>query len=93
MPETDVIDWNQITGQAVEQALDEIDVKGIPRERMSTRYALEARGKRYPPKYVVGLAYEKATGKPVRPSEFGGGEGYANDTLRSLGYSIVLMNE
>jgi len=86
---TEDIHWDEITPYFIEQAMDEIDREGVPANRRSRVYHLEARGKRYPPKYVIGLAYKRATGETLAASDFGGGEGGANDTLRKLKYTVV----
>ena len=40
----------------------------------STKYDLVHEGRRYPPKRVIGLAAKRVIGRPLRPSEFSGGE-------------------
>ena len=54
MTEKSELDWQAIKREHVEAALDEIDAKGIPKSRVSTKYVLQAREKHYPPKYVIG---------------------------------------
>jgi 5-methylcytosine-specific restriction protein B len=48
-------------------------------------------GKPYPPKAVVGIAAEVATGEPLTHKDFRGGElpGQANALLRSLGFQVT----
>ena len=56
-----------------------------------TGYELVHKGRRYPPKAVVGLAYRHLIGRVLGPEEFSGGEapGQANFVLRELGFMVV----
>jgi len=56
-----------------------------------TKYELIQKGKRYPPKAVVGLASRHAMGSMLKPDDFSGGDGAgaANQRLRSLGFQVV----
>jgi hypothetical protein len=54
-------------------AIERIQREGVPRSRCSTRYHLVHEGKSFPPKYVVSLAVEDATGRELDPREFSGG--------------------
>jgi 5-methylcytosine-specific restriction protein A len=57
----------------------------------SRDYDLLYEGKRYPPKAIIGIAAEYATGKRPHPSEFssGVGAGQACRVLHDLGFVIV----
>ncbi len=56
----------------------------------STRYDLVARGVRYPPKAVFGLAAERVLGRPLVPADFAGGLGsVCFRLLAKLGYAVV----
>lgn len=56
----------------------------------STFYDLLERGRRYPPKAVVGLAARRILGRPLRPDEFSGGqESWSFGLLRDRGFTIV----
>ena len=55
---------------------------GVSRRRRSRGYCLVEDGWHFPPKYTIGLAYEMATGRPLRSDEFLGGQ-QSNDFLRS----------
>lgn len=72
-------------------AIERIQREGVPRSRLSTRYHLVHEGKRLPPKYVVSLAVQDATGKELDPHEFSGG-GETNSLLRHLGFSVVAFS-
>lgn len=79
-----------ITPEDVIQALQDLDA-GIEHDfGDSTRFDLVHEGKRYPPKAVIGLAARRALGRPMKPSEFSGGESSASfQVLRILGFVIV----
>ena len=61
------------------QAIAEIDRHGLPPPRGSTKYELVVDGKRYPPKYTLGLA----TGRTLRADAHYGGE-QSNGRLRDV---------
>lgn len=71
----------------VEAALARIDREGVPPRREATKFHLVLGKKRYPPKYVISLAASEATGRTLRPGEFGGGR-ETNRVLRALGFTI-----
>jgi hypothetical protein len=78
-----------ITRENVEKALDEIDGNGslgVPSKRKSTTYCLDARGRHYPPKYVLMRAHILQTG--IKPDGLIGGAP-SNTPLRDLGYVIL----
>lgn len=81
----------KLTRKHVCAALDRIDREGYPASRRSTRYHLVERSKRYPPKYVISLAAEHATGYELAPEEFSGGP-ETNQVLERLGFTIVGPN-
>lgn len=71
-------------------AIQEIDREGVRSGRHSTTYDLLYKGKKYPPKLVISIAYRYATGRELEPSEFPGGEDTdAFDLLRRLGFEIT----
>jgi hypothetical protein len=73
----------------VRQALRRIDSEGISAGAQSTQYDLIDGSKRYPPKYVLELAAEFATGSRLNRADFSGGEkSVAFKILRNLGYHI-----
>lgn len=78
----------KITKENVLAAIECIRQEGVPKARESRRYYLEYEGKYFPPKYVVSLAVEDATGKPLKPSDFSGGI-ETNSVLKKLGFTIV----
>ena len=64
-----------IKRQNIIDALEEIDDKGIPEHRESTKYLLNYQNTYYPPKYVISIANKYANGVELPPSEFSGGKG------------------
>lgn len=75
----------------VEAAIKRIDEDGIPDDARSALYDLVHNGNRYPPKLVMSLAVEEATGTALARDAFhGGDETTAFSRLRELGFEIVL---
>ncbi|MDJ1503518.1 AAA family ATPase [Xanthocytophaga agilis] len=71
------------------KAIRYVDENGVAPGRHSFQYDVYYNGKLYPPKYLISLATQYATGRALQPNEFGGGEGTpAFDTLRTLGFEI-----
>ncbi len=71
-------------------ALERIRKEGVPPDRQSARYSMVHDGRHYPPKYVVSLAVENATGRVLGSQEFGGGV-ETNSALRKLGFAVVAV--
>src|SRR5271166_6368147 len=61
----------------------------------STGYELVHQGRRYPPKAVIGLAFQHLAGSILPPEQFSGGEapGQANFVLRGLGFTVEKKGE
>lgn len=76
----------EITKEHILLAINEIDKKGFPKKRNSTKYNLIYEGKNYPPKYVIARACFYAIGK--EPEELSGGD-ETNDFLSSLNFTII----
>ncbi|HHD82499.1 MAG TPA: hypothetical protein ENK92_00140, partial [Bacteroidetes bacterium] len=70
------------------RAIQEIDQKGIPKNRQSHKFQLVLANQQYPPKYVVSLANKYANGELLMSKEFGGGN-ETNSFLRNLGFTIT----
>jgi hypothetical protein len=77
----------RITKSNVQNALKVIDRHGVPKTRRSTRFCLIHNGRHYPPKYVLALAVEHATGRALQPHEHSGGA-ETNSRLRKLGFTV-----
>lgn len=74
------------------KAIDEIEVKGVPKGRKPKKFYLWYKGKDYPPKYVVSLANMFANGTELSPSLFSGGK-EVNGFLTGLGFQVGRKNE
>src|SRR5712692_10060344 len=80
-----------IRREHVEQAIALLDQGREHPFGPPTRYAVLYSGKTYPPKALVGVAAEIATGRALSPSDFSGGNahGQANSFLRDLGFEVI----
>ena len=63
-----------ISKEAVLEAMAEIDLNGVPKNHISTKYMLRNDNKLYPPKYTISLANKFVNGIEPKPAEFSGGE-------------------
>jgi hypothetical protein len=55
----------------------------------SRTYELEWNGRRYPPKALLGAAYELATGERLQSADFEGGRAGAVALLQQLGFIVT----
>lgn len=77
----------KIKKKDVIEALQYIDVHGVPAQNQSTRYELIAEGgKRYPPKYVIAVATHLANGTEIAVDTFNAVE--AKTFLQHEGFGI-----
>jgi hypothetical protein len=89
-----MISWDRVTHRHVLRALREYDRLGAERFfsahgfAPTTTYELVSDGRRYPPKAILGTAYEFATGRPLASDDFEGGKTGAVRVLKKLGFSI-----
>src|SRR4026207_634769 len=96
---THSIAWDQVTHADVLRAIQEYDQLGPQRFfsehgfAPTTTYELVRDERRYPPKAILGTAYEFATGQRPGSGDFGGGKGGAVDVLGNLGFSIQRSNQ
>jgi len=86
--------WGQVTPGHVERAIDEYDRLG-PEQFFSehgfaptTTYELVWDKRSYPPKAILGTAYEFATGQRLGSGDFEGGKTGAVKVLGKLGFTI-----
>jgi hypothetical protein len=91
---TKPIAWDQVTDAHVVRALEEYDQLG-PEQFFSehgfaptTTYDLVWNERRYPPKAIVGTAYEFATGQRLASGDFEGGKSGAVKVLGNLGFTV-----
>lgn len=88
------IQWDLVTAAAVERALGEYDQLGPERFfgehgfAPTTTYKLVWQGRDYPPKAILGTAYEFATGERLTSTDFEGGKAGAVKVLGRLGFSV-----
>jgi ribosomal protein L44E len=76
-----------ISDTHITKAAKIIDREGIPDSRKSVHYDLILKGKKYPPKYVVSIAYRVATGSEYPPGMFNAVE--AKNYFLARGYDLV----
>jgi hypothetical protein len=86
--------WDDVTPADVEKALGEYDRLGPERFfaahgfAPTTTYDLVWNGRRYPPKAILGTAYELATGRRLASGDFEGGRSGAVKVLGRLGFAV-----
>jgi hypothetical protein len=86
--------WDQVTHAHVLRAIQEYDQLGPERFfsehgfAPTTTYELVRDERRYPPKAILGTAYEFATGQRLASGDFEGGKTGAVKVLGKLGFTI-----
>ena len=80
----------EIKKEQIIKAIKIIDSEGISPQRKSRKFFLIFKGKQYPPKYVLSLAYKFVDGKKLDTAKFNGGR-ETNNFLKKLGFDIVEM--
>jgi hypothetical protein len=89
-----MINWDQVTETHVRRALREYDRLGpeafFAQHGFSRtlKYDLVWERRTYPPKAILGTAYEFATGKRLQPGDFEGGKAGAVSVLTALGFDV-----
>ena len=93
------LSWDRVTHAHVVRALREYDRLG-PRGFFSkhgfaptTTYELVWDGRRYPPKAILGTAYELSTGERLASGDFEGGKTGAVRVLQQLGFRIQAIQQ
>jgi hypothetical protein len=88
------IAWEHVTDADVVRAIEEYDRLGPDRFfaehgfAPTTTYDLVWEKRRYPPKAILGTAYELATGERLASADFEGGKSGAVKVLEKLGFTI-----
>ena len=88
------IAWDKVTHGDVLGAIEEYDRLGPERFfsahgfAPTTTYDLVWDERRYPPKAILGTAYELATGQRLASDDFEGGKSGAVKVLGQLGFTI-----
>jgi hypothetical protein len=90
-----MVTWDDVTRTEVLRAMKEYDGLG-PEQFFSvhgfaptTTYELVWEGRRYPPKAILGTAYEFAIGKRLASGDFEGGKSGAVRVLGKLGFTFA----
>lgn len=91
---TGSIAWDKVTEADVVRAIEEYDRLG-PEQFFATRgfaptttYDLVWKRRSYPPKGILGTAYELATGERLASADFEGGKTGAVKVLGKLGFTV-----
>jgi hypothetical protein len=88
------VNWDPVTRTEVVEAMDEYDRMGAERFfsahgfAPTTTYELVRDERRYPPKAILGTAYEFATGHRLASTDFEGGKSGAVKVLGQLGFTV-----
>jgi hypothetical protein len=91
---THSLTWDRVTHAEVLRAIHEYDQLGPERFfsehgfAPTTTYDLVWEERRYPPKAILGTAYEFATGQRLASGDFEGGKTGAVKVLKNLGFTI-----
>src|ERR1700745_3452057 len=90
-----MVTWDRVTHADVVRAIQEYDRLG-PEAFFSahgfaptTTYELVWEGRPYPPKALLGTAYEFATGQRLASGDFEGGKSGAVKVLGKLGFTVA----
>jgi hypothetical protein len=91
---THMVAWERVTRRHVLRAIQAYDRLG-PEQFFSehgfaptTTYELVWDRRRYPPKAILGAAYEFAAGRQLRSGDFEGGKSGAVGVLGKLGFTV-----
>ena len=89
-----MVTWNRVTRAHILRAIRDYDRLGSERFfsehgfAPTTTYELAWEKRRYPPKAILGTAYEFATGQRLGSSDFEGGKTGAVRVLQQLGFTV-----
>ena len=95
---THSIDWTPVSSAEVRKAIAEYDALGPEAffqahgYAPATTYELVDDGRAYPPKAILGTAYEFAVGRRLASSDFEGGRSGAVKVLTRLGFDVRPQN-
>ena len=90
-----MVTWDRVTHPDVLRAIHEYDRLGPERFfsehgfAATTTYTLVWDERHYPPKAILGTAYEFATGRRLGSGDFEGGKSGAVRVLENLGFSVL----
>jgi hypothetical protein len=89
-----MVNWDKVTRDHVVRAMREYDKRGAEGFFIkhgfapTTTYDLLWEKRKYPPKAILGTAYEFATGHKLNSSDFEGGKSGAVSVLEKLGFTV-----
>jgi hypothetical protein len=89
-----MVEWDKVTDRDVLRAIEEYDRLGPERFfsehgfAPATTYELVSDKRVYPPKAILGTAYEFATGQRLASGDFEGGKTGAVKVLGKLGFTV-----
>jgi len=89
-----MVAWQRVARKDVQRAIDEYDRLGAEAFfathgfAPTTTYELVSDKRRYPPKAILGTAYEFATGQRLASGDFEGGKTGAVKVLGDLGFTV-----
>ena len=89
-----MVTWDHVTRAEVLRAIQEYDRLGPEAFfaehgfARTTTYELLFQERRYPPKAILGTAYEFATGQRLASGDFEGGKSGAVKVLGNLGFTV-----
>jgi len=89
-----MVAWDRVTHDHVLRAIKEYDRLGAERFfsehgfAPTTTYELDWENHPYPPKAILGVAYEFATGQRLASGDFEGGKSGAVKVLGQLGFTV-----
>jgi len=89
-----MVTWDEVTRSEVLRAIREYDRLGPDKFfaahgfAPTTTYELVVDERRYPPKAILGTAYEFATGQRLASGDFEGGKTGAVRVLGKLGFTV-----
>lgn len=89
-----MLNWDRVTHDHVVRAMREYDKLGAEQFfakhgfAPTTTYDLVWEHRKYPPKAILGTAYELATGHRLSSSDFEGGKSGAVRVLEGLGFLV-----
>lgn len=81
----------KLTEESIKNAINYIDEHGVPSQNESTVYELIVDGKKYPPKYVIGVANYFANGEEINTQGYNAVE--AKSYFEYRGYQIDIKQE
>ena len=96
---THSIAWDEVTRGDVLRAIEEYDRLGSQQFfsehgfAPTTTYELVWDERRYPPKAILGTAYELATGRRLASEDFEGGKSGAVKVLGKLGFDVQTIKK